>query len=77
MTDNLPEKIYTEKDLVRTRRNAKAVGWVQGGLAVFLVGLVLQFVSWVPIVVGVGAVGYVGYKLLTRGKNADEETETP
>ena len=50
------------------------MGWVQGGAVVFLGGLVLQFVSWVPVVLGIGVVGYVGYKLLTRGSK-DEPTE--
>ena len=74
MTNNLPERIYTEADLTKGRRNAKMMGWVQGGAVVFLGGLVLQFVSWVPVVLGIGVVGYVGYKLLTRGSK-DEPTE--
>ena len=75
MTENLPERIYTEADLAKGRRNAKMMGWVQGGAAVFLGGLILQFISWVPIVLGVGAVGFIGYKLLTRGPKDEEPTE--
>lgn len=75
MTENLPEKIYTESDLTKTRRKAKLVGFVQGGLAVFLVGLVLQFLQWVPFVLGAGVVGWVGYKLLTRKKKDDGDEE--
>lgn len=74
MTDNVPQ-IYTERDLAKAKRNAKVVGFVQGGVAVFLVGLVLKFVSWVPIVLGAGLIGYVGYRLLTRGKKDDAEEE--
>ena len=75
MTDNLPERIYTESDLAKGRRSAKMVGWLQGGAVVFLGGMVLQFISWVPVVLGVGAVGYVGYKLLSRGSKDDSATE--
>ena len=75
MTDNLPERIYTEADLTKGRRNAKMMGWAQGAAVVFLGGVVLQFVSWVPIVLGVGVVGYVGYKLLTRGSKEEPAAE--
>jgi uncharacterized membrane protein len=74
MTDNVPQ-VYTDRDLAKAKRNAKVVGFIQGGFAVFLVGLVLQFMSWMPFVLGAGVVGYLGYKLLTRGKKGDGEEE--
>jgi MFS superfamily sulfate permease-like transporter len=73
MTDNLPERIYTETDLARTRRNAKAVGWVQGGLAVLLGAMVLNLLGWIPAVAVAGGVVYLGYKILTWGSGDDEE----
>jgi hypothetical protein len=75
VSENLPEKIYTEADVARGRRNAKMMGRLQGGAVVFLGGVALQFVSWVPILIGVGVVGYVGYKLLTRGSKDGDADE--
>ena len=74
MTDNLPERIYTETDLARTRRNAKAVGWVQGGLAVFLGAMVLNLLGWIPAVAVAGGVVYLGYKILTWGSRDDGDS---
>jgi hypothetical protein len=51
------------------------MGRLQGGAVVFLGGVALQFVSWVPILIGVGVVGYVGYKLLTRGSKDGDADE--
>jgi hypothetical protein len=74
VTENIPQ-IYTDRDIAKAKRSAKVVGFVQGGLAVFVVGLMLKFVSWVPIVLGASLVGYVGYKLLTREKKGKGERD--
>lgn len=76
MTDNLPERIYTESDLAKTRRNAKVVGWVQGGLAVFLGAMVLNLLGWIPTVLVAGGVVYLGYKILTWGSSKDDEDDS-
>jgi MFS superfamily sulfate permease-like transporter len=72
MTD-LPAKIYDETDIARARRRGKFVGWVQGAGAVFLVGIVLNLLGWIPTVAVAGLVGYVAYKLLFRGSKDDAE----
>jgi hypothetical protein len=58
----LPEKIYTERDLVRARRKSKAVGWLQGGGVVFGGAVILNIIGnalwWIPTILILAAIGY-------------------
>ena len=67
----LPTRQYSEKELARIRTRSKAVGWIQGGATVFLGGLLLRMIGWIPAVLLVVVVGYVVYKLL-GGDSEDE-----
>ncbi len=68
----LPTKPYTEEELARIRTRAKAVGWIQGGATVFLGGLLLRLIGWIPAVLIVVVVGYLVFKLLGGGSEDDE-----
>ena len=68
----LPVKPYTEKELARIRTRAKVVGWIQGGTTVFLGGLLLRLIGWIPAVLMVVVVGWVVFKLLGGGSDDDE-----
>ena len=68
---NLPEKVYTETDLKRARTKGKMVGWLQGGGIVVGGALLWNFLSWIPLVLGGGAVAWVLYKLLSRKSSED------
>lgn len=72
---NLPVKQYTEKDVAKARRTGKIIGWLQAGAVVVVGGIILNFLSWVPIVLGVGVASWVGYKLLTRKSKKDDDEE--
>ena len=78
---NLPENVYTETDLKRARTKGKTIGWLQGGGIVLAGTLLWKFLSWIPLVLGGGAVIWVLYKLLSRksskdsGANLEEEDE--
>ena len=78
---NLPEKVYTETDLKRARTKGRTIGWLQGGGIVLGGTLLWKFLSWIPIVLGGGAVIWVLYKLLSRksskraGENLDPEED--
>lgn len=74
---NLPEKIYTDQDLARAKKKGKIIGWVQGGTIVLAGAFLFKIASWIPVVLVVGGVAYVGYKVLSRpsgkkGKGTDE-----
>jgi len=69
---NLPAKIYTEKDLERARTTSKVVGWLQGAGVVIGGAIVLNVLGWIPTVVVVGGVAYVGYRLMRGPKKEDE-----
>ncbi len=60
---NLPEKVYTEKDVTRARNRGQLLGWVQGGTIVIAGAIVLNLLGWIPAVLAVGAIGYGGYKV--------------
>ena len=61
---NLPEKIYTERDIARVKSSAKMVGWAQGAAVVLGGAILLNLLGWIPVVLGVGAAGYVLYKVI-------------
>jgi hypothetical protein len=61
---NLPEKIYTERDIARVKSSAKMVGWAQGAAVVLGGSILLNLLGWIPVVLGVGAAGYVLYKVI-------------
>lgn len=69
---NLPVKIYTENELARAKKTSKMVGWAQGAGVVIAGAMVLNLLGWIPTVVVVGGVAYVGYKLLSGGSDDDE-----
>lgn len=59
----LPEKIYTEAEVERARTTAQVVGWAQGA-GVVVGGVILwNLLGWIPVVLGVGAVGWLGWKI--------------
>lgn len=60
---NLPQ-IYTDQDLARARKKGKIIGWIQGGAIVIGAGFVWNLVGWIPTVLIIGGVAYLGYKLL-------------
>jgi hypothetical protein len=70
---NLPEKIHTEKDLTRAKDKAQVVGWLQGAGVVVGAAILWNLLGWVPVLIGVVAVGWVLMKLLSRpSKNTEE-----
>ncbi|MDX1494201.1 MAG: hypothetical protein R3253_09090 [Longimicrobiales bacterium] len=71
---NLPEKVYTEAQVDRARNTAQFVGWLQGA-GVVVGGVVLwNLMGWIPVVLALGAVLWVLYKVLggRTGDGADE-----
>lgn len=71
---NLPAKIYTEKDLASAKRTSKVIGWIQGAGIVVGGTIVLNMLGWIPTVLVVGGVAYVGYRLLSRGSDDSDAT---
>ena len=72
---NLPAKIYTEKDLARAKQTSKLIGWAQGAGVVIGGGIVLNLLGWIPTLLVVGGVGYVGYRLLASGSDDTDSTD--
>lgn len=70
---NLPQKYHTDDDLELARTKGQVVGWIQGGGAIILGGVVLNLLGWVPTLLVLGAVGWIAYKLVTKAAKDDED----
>jgi hypothetical protein len=71
VNDYLPE-LYTDRDLTRARRKAKAAGWVQGGGAVIAIGFVYNLIGWIPTLAVLALVAFGIYKLVSKPKKTDD-----
>lgn len=54
---------YSATDVTNARTKGQIVGWAQGAGTVLTFGLVWSLVGWIPTLVLVGGVVFVGYKL--------------
>ncbi len=72
---NLPEKIYTEKELTRARTTSRVIGWLQGGAVVLGGAILWNLMGWIPVVLGVVLGGWLLMKLFSRPKKQEEERE--
>ena len=70
---NLPEKTYTETELTRAKTASKVVGWMQGAGVVFGGAILLNLLGWIPVVIGLVAVGWLLFKMVSRPKGEDAE----
>jgi len=70
---NLPEKIYTEQDLARAKTQANVVGWAQGAGVVLGGAILWNLLGWIPLALGLGAAGWLLYKMVSRPKGDDGE----
>jgi hypothetical protein len=75
MTSNLPEKTYTEKQLIGAKATSRVIGWLQGGAVVLGGAILWNLMGWIPVIIGVVVVGWVLTKLLSRSKNQKEDEE--
>ncbi len=64
-SDYIPE-LYTEREIVKTRRRHRLVGRVEGAVTVIALGILWSFLPWLTGAVLVLVVGYVVYKLVAK-----------
>ena len=69
----LPQKIYTQTEVTRAKNTAQVVGWAQGAGAVVVAAVAWRLLGWIPVVLVLGAVAWVLYKLLAGGKGDEGE----
>ena len=74
MSSNLPDKVYTEAQVERARNTAQLVGWLQGAGVVIGGAILWNLMGWIPMLIGVGAVMWVLYKLFGP-KTSDDGDE--
>jgi hypothetical protein len=63
---NTDLQLYTATDIENARTKGQVVGWVQGAGTLFVLGLVLKVVGWIPALLIVGGVVWLGSKVLGR-----------
>ena len=68
---NLPQKIYTDKEVTRAKNTAQIVGFAQGVGAMTAVGIGLKLLGWIPVLVVLGGVAWVLYKMLFGRKDPE------
>ncbi len=66
---DLPEKIYSKTDIENARTKGQVVGWLQGGGVVVGGFLLLNVLGWLPGLLLVGGVGYVGYRVFFKSSS--------
>lgn len=59
-------QLYSATDVTNARTKGQIVGWAQGAGTVITIGVVLSLVGWIPTLVIVGGVAFVGYKLFGK-----------
>ena len=72
---NLPQKIYTDAEVERAKNTSQLVGFAQGVGAMIVLGIGLKLLGWIPVLVVLGGVAWVLYKLLFGGKEPQEGGE--
>lgn len=59
-------QLYSATDVSNARTKGQIVGWAQGAGTVITIGVVLSLVGWIPTIVILGGVAFVGYKLIGK-----------
>ena len=72
---NLPQKIYTDKEVARAKTTAQLVGFAQGVGAEMFAGIALKLLGWIPVLLVLGGVAWVLYKMLFTGKDPTEGSD--
>lgn len=70
MSEKYETSIYTKKQLDGARIKGQVKGWVQGAVSTFLFLLLMKFVGWIPALLVLGGVGYLGYRIFSAGKES-------
>jgi hypothetical protein len=56
----------TAAELEKARTTGQVIGWLQGAATMLVIGVVLKFLGWVPVVlVGAGA-AWLAWRMLFR-----------
>jgi hypothetical protein len=69
----VPQKIYTDKEVTRAKNTAQVVGFAQGAGAVIVAGLALKMLGWIPVLLVLGGVAWVLYRVVAGGKEKGSE----
>lgn len=71
-TDYVPE-LYTERDIVKTRRRHRLVGRLEGAGAVIALGVLWRFLPLLTGALLVAVVAYVVYRLVAKPRPGEPD----
>ena len=72
MAEKYETSIFTRQQLKKARVKGQIKGWIQGAASTFLLILLLKFLGWIPAILVLAGIGFVGYKIFRAGKNSAE-----
>ncbi len=72
MAEKYETSIFTRQELKSARMKGQVKGWIQGAASTFLLVFLLNFLGWIPAILVLAGIGFVGYKIFKAGKNSAE-----
>lgn len=72
MFDKRPIKLHSSQDLEHAKTKGQVIGWAQGAAVTFIALFLFKLVGWIPALVILILLGFLGYKFVKRGKSDDE-----
>ena len=66
MSSRHPLTQPSKEELEAARTKGQLIGWIQGAGAMFVFGMVLKSIGWIPLIAVAGLGLFVGYKLLKK-----------
>jgi hypothetical protein len=64
----VPDRMHSPTEVQNARTKGQVIGWIQGAGVTIATIWVLKLVGWIPALLVIGALGFVGFKLLFRKK---------
>jgi hypothetical protein len=73
--EELPEKLYSQREIENARTKGQVLGWIQGGGIVVGGILLLNLIGgWIPLVL-LGGAGYLGYRYFIKPGNKGSSSD--
>ena len=72
MAEKYETSIFTKKQLDSARVKGQVKGWAQGAASTFIFLMLMKFLGWIPAILVLGGLGFLGYKIFSAGKKSGE-----
>ncbi len=72
MAEKYETSIFTRQQLKSARVKGQVKGWIQGAASTFLLVFLLKVLGWIPAVLVLGGIAFLGYKIFRAGKSSTD-----